>query len=300
MVYVYDIECFWDLFLVVFIDANSDETKTFLVHKEVDERKELFEFLSTVKGLVGYNNINYDMQLIEYIYRNPDFIVEELRNYSNSIIKSEERLDVQEWQFRIPNLDLYRVAGYDNKSKRCSLKWLEYSMDMENIEDLPSDGDGDNWREMVISYCINDVLSTKEFYRRLRKEIDLRKSLSTRYNINCRNYSNTKLGSEILLKLYCNKTGKFLRDVRSLRSIRDKVSLSEVIFPYIKLNRLKPVLDKFKSITVGSTLKGQLDYSYVYKGFQFDYGAGGIHGSLNNCLIESNNEYTIIDCDVAL
>ncbi|MDV7389699.1 hypothetical protein RZS08_00035, partial [Arthrospira platensis SPKY1] len=117
----------------------------------------------TVKGLIGYNNINYDMQLIEYIYRNPDFDVRELRNYSNSIVKSEERLDVQEWKFRIPNLDLYRVAGYDNKNKRTSLKWLEYSMDMENIEDLPTDGDGDNWRSMVISYCINDVLSTKEF-----------------------------------------------------------------------------------------------------------------------------------------
>lgn len=297
MIWIYDIECFSNLFLVVFKNTSSEEVKTFLVHKEIDERKELFDFLKTVKGLVGYNNINYDMQLIEYIHRNPDFTVQELRNYSDYVIKSD-RLDIQEWQFRIPNLDLYRIAGYDNKNKRTSLKWLEFSMDMENIEDLPTEGN--DWREMVIEYCKNDVLSTERFYHTLRKEIDLRKKLRIKYNINCLNYSNTKLGSEILLKLYCNKTGKRTNDVKTLRSIRDNVALKDVIFPYIKLDKLQPVLDKFNSIIVGNSLKGQLEFSYSYKGFSFDYGVGGIHGSLNNIVVEEDYEYMIIDADVAL
>jgi hypothetical protein len=296
MIWIYDIECFSNLFLVVFKNTSSEEFKTFLVHKEIDERKELFAFLKTVKGLVGYNNINYDMQLIEYIHRNPDFTVQGLRSYSDFIIKSD-RLDIQEWQFRIPNLDLYRIAGYDNKNRRTSLKWLEFSMDMENIEDLPTEGN--DWREMVIEYCKNDVLSTERFYHTLRKEIDLRKKLMKKYNINCLNYSNTKLGSEILLKLYCNKTSRRINDVKTLRSIRDNVALKDIIFPYIKLDKLQPVLDKFNSIVVGSSLKGQLEFSYSNKGFSFDYGVGGIHGSLNNIVVEEDYEYMIIDADVA-
>lgn len=37
----------------------------------------------------------------------------------------------------------------------------------------------------------------------------------------------------------------------------------------------------------------------VVDGFRFDFGTGGIHGSLNNSTVHSNEEWQIIDCDVA-
>lgn len=37
----------------------------------------------------------------------------------------------------------------------------------------------------------------------------------------------------------------------------------------------------------------------VINGFRFDFGAGGIHGSVSNRMVESNNVYSIIDVDVA-
>ena len=301
-VWVYDIECYSYIFLLVFIDINSDETRVFKVYKEIDERERLKTFLKDeVSGLVSYNGLHYDSQLIEYIYRNPNFTVQELRNYSDIIVNSENRFpDIPEWKLRIPHLDLYRIHHYDNKNRRTSLKWLEFSMDMENIEDLPSDGDGDNWIEQVEAYCINDVLSTKELYNRSTKEINLRKALSKMYNLNFRNASNSKIGSELCLKLYCNATGKFKSDVKSLRTYRKSVDCKDVIFDYIKFTskEFNMVLDRFKS-TIVENMKGDIEFSQVYKGFQFDYGAGGIHGSVTNNIVQSDNDWEIIDCDVS-
>ena len=301
-VWCYDIECYSYVFLLVFIDINSDETRVFKVYKEIDEREQLKIFLKNeVSGLVSYNGLNYDSQLLEYIYRNPDFTVQELRNYSDVIVNSENRFpDIPEWKLRIPHLDLYRIHHYDNANRRTSLKWLEYSMDMENIEDLPSDGDGNNWIEQVEAYCINDVLSTKELYKRSAKEILLRKELSQMYNLNFRNASNSKIGSELCLKLYCDATGKFKSDVKSLRTYRKEVACKDVIFDYIKFTskEFNMVLDRFKS-TIVTNMKGDIEFSQVYKGFQFDYGAGGIHGSVTNNVIRETDDWKIIDCDVS-
>ena len=36
---------------------------------------------------------------------------------------------------------------------------------MDNIEDMPSQGEGVKWEEMVLSYNLNDVIATKELYK---------------------------------------------------------------------------------------------------------------------------------------
>lgn len=57
--------------------------------------------------------------------------------------------------------------------------------------------------------------------------------------------------------------------------------------------------------------KGEIQYSYwdnwnvadnlnvVVDGFKFDFGTGGIHGSLENAVVESDEVFTIMDADVA-
>lgn len=301
-VWIYDLECYAQLFSATFIDRDSDETRVFWIYKNDDHRKELMDFLrNEVAGLVGYNCINYDSQLLEFLQRNPKATTYELRNYSDLIVNSENRkLDVPEWRLSIPHLDLYKIHHFDNKNRRTGLKWCEFMMDLENIEDLPSDGIGDNWLQMTLQYNFNDCVATKELYKRSLKLIELRSELSVMYGLNFRNASNSKIGSELALHLYCQATGKFKNDVRAMRTVRDKVVVREIIFPYIKFKSLEfnSILKKFNDTIIVST-KGDIEFSVKYKGFQFDYGAGGIHGSLKNTKIEADDENLIIDADVA-
>jgi len=301
-IYVYDLECYPQLFSATFLHKDSDETRVFYIFKEEDQRKDLFNFLNNeVEGLISFNGLNYDSQLIEFLYRNPNATTYELRNYSNQIVNSENRRnDVPEYKLRIPHLDLYKIHHFDNKNRRTGLKWIEFMLDLENIEDLPSDGIGDNWLEQVLHYNLNDVIATKKLFENSKQLIKLRQELSEIYGINLINASNSKIGSELALHLYCNATGKYKRDVRSMRTVRNEVNVKDIIFPYIKFksNEFNNVLNKFKDTVVINT-KGDIEFSTKYKGFQFDYGAGGIHGSLNNTKIESDDYFIIIDCDVS-
>lgn len=135
-IWIYDLECYAQLFSATFIDKDSDECRVFYIYKDVDQRKDLFKFLNNeVKGLVGFNVLGYDSQLLEFLFRNPTATTYELRNYSDLIVNSENRKpDVPEWQLKIPHLDLYKIHHFDNKNRRTSLKWCEFMMDLENVE----------------------------------------------------------------------------------------------------------------------------------------------------------------------
>jgi len=300
-IYVYDLETL-NIFTATFIDRDSNEIRIFVCTEDKNELPEMKEFLNNeVAGLVGFNCINFDAQILEFIYRNPDCNALDIRNYAMLITSHENQFpDVPEWKLRIPHLDLYKIHHFDNKNRRTSLKWCEYMMDLDDIEDMPSQGKGNNWLDKVLQYNLNDVIATKELYIRSRDLVDLRKNLTKKYNLNLLNASNSKIGSEILLKLYCQKTHKYRSDVKSMRTYRKGIHISDIIFPYIKFKSetFQNLLSQFQSKIVNST-KGDIEFSINYKGFKFDYGSGGIHGSLTNKLIQSDENYIIIDSDVA-
>lgn len=306
-IWIYDLETL-DLFTATFLDRDSDEIKAFVISNTRDDREQLFNFLNTeVQGLIGFNNCSFDMQILEYMFRHPTCTATEIRNYARIItsfdVNENRRPDVPEWKFRIPNLDLYKINHFDNKNRMTGLKWCEFMMDLDNIEDMPSQGKGANWEQMVLSYNLNDCVATKELYFRTKPMIELRKKIKAKYGINCLNYSNTKIGSELLLKIYCEKTGKNIKDVRSLRTHRSLMQGSDIVFDYVQFKspEFNKILDYFKNIVITSTKKESKDeeITVTYKGFEYVYGKGGIHGSLSNKLIESDDKFVIIDADVS-
>lgn len=63
---VYDIECLKGFFCVVFEDFASDELTIFEISERQNDRKELIKFVKG-KGLMGFNNLAYDSQILQYI-----------------------------------------------------------------------------------------------------------------------------------------------------------------------------------------------------------------------------------------
>jgi len=255
-IWIWDLETL-DIFTATFLDRDSDETRIFVVHNDLNDINQMFEFLDKeVAGLIGFNSINFDAQILEYIYRNPDCTADEIRNYAQIIISNNDRqLDVPEWRLRHKHLDLYRIHHFDNKNKRTGLKWCEFGMDLDNIEDMPSQGEDSNWLEMVLSYNLNDVIATKELYLRSKEMVELRKKLTQMYGINLLNASDSKIGSELMLKIYCNKTNRNIKNVRSLRTFRKSIKGSDIVFDYInfKSKEFNRILKYFKEIEFTDT-----------------------------------------------
>jgi hypothetical protein len=177
-------------------------------------------------------------------------------------------------------------------------------MNYPNVMDMPISHTRDDIRlddiPDILEYNLNDVMSTYAFYERSIDKIELRKSLSKTYDLPCLNFSDSKIGESLILKLYCDKMGIAPYEVRKLRSNRTKIALNELIFPYINFDsqEFNQILNTFKSKVITET-KGSISESVIYKGFKYDYGCGGIHGCIKPGVYTSDSQYVIIDADVA-
>src|SRR5690606_3134942 len=89
-VWAWDLETL-DYFTAYFIDVNSDEEKCFALGKDINQIPDLIEFLfSEVRGLVGFNSLNFDAQIIEYVMDNPNCSAKDIKNLANTIIKYKD------------------------------------------------------------------------------------------------------------------------------------------------------------------------------------------------------------------
>ncbi len=295
---MYDLETLPNFFCAVF--KSGDDIRIFEISNRKNDYEPLYMFLRTeVNALKGYNNLNFDSQIIEYIW-DIERTAYEICNFAQKTIDSEYPT-YPDYKLKIFNLDIFRILHLDNKNRRVGLKWCQYMIDWDNIEDMPfyravaSEKEADQ----IIQYCINDVLSTEHLFNINRKEIELRINLGAKYNMNFLNASNSKIGSELMLKLYCNRTNRNPYEVRRLRTERDVIKLKEIIFPYIKFDsdEFSGLLRWFKDRVLFPQEK--IEKSFNYKGFQFDYGLGGIHGSVHNKIVTIEDDEMLIDADVA-
>ena len=121
-IWIYDLETL-DIFTATFLDRDSDEKRQFIVSETKDDRTNLLLFLKEeVLGLIGYNCIKFDAQVLEYIYRNPQFTPDDIKRYAAIITSDDQLPEVPEWKLRIPHLDLYLINHFVNKNRRISLK----------------------------------------------------------------------------------------------------------------------------------------------------------------------------------
>jgi len=314
-IWVYDIETIASIFTYSAINIDTEEIVQYVIHKDRDERNELLSHLRKCKWGVGFNNLSFDYpvlhcflnegfysygtteELINILYKKAQELVSTQNNDNRweLIIKNEEEL--------IKQLDLFKIWHYDNKARMTSLKALEISMNYPNVQDMPISHTKENVTleeiDEVLKYNLNDVLATYEFFKVSSEKINLRKSLTEQFNLKCINYSDSKIGEQLVLKLYCDATNSNLWETKKLRSHRSSINLNDCILPWIRFESkpFQELLDKFKSKTIIET-KGAVEEFVIYKGFKYVYGLGGIHGCIESGIYEADDEYIIIDADV--
>lgn len=298
-IWVFDLETLANIFTATFLDKDSDEKRVFVISKTRNDKKELFEFLNNeVAGLVGYNSLHFDAQVIEYMYRYPDCTYEDIAKYAQIITgDNDRRPDVPEWKLRHKHLDLFRALSLSTKAKRTGLKWTEFMLDLENIEDMPSQGYGDNWEELVLSYNLNDVIATKKLYQKYYHEIDLRNTLTKREGISLLNCTEPDLAKKLFSKYLSKAMGISENDLRTMSTSRDVVNIKDIIFPYVnfKTDKFKLVLNEFKKLSLKETDKFEFIINY---GIDIVYALGGIHAAPENTIINSDDKYIIKSLDV--
>jgi hypothetical protein len=285
---------------------------------EISDRKndivELKSFLnSKVKGLIGFNNINFDYPVLHntILSNNVDWKASDIFEEVQLIIDAKYS-SIPDWKTKIPQLDLFKIWHYDNKNKSCSLKWLEFAMRMDNIEDLPYSPDTiltSEQMDEVKSYCRNDIKATEMFYKLSEKHISIRSFYKKKEGINLINASETKIAKDVFAKYLSKELGIEIKELRDLRTIRKKIEIKDVIFDYINFNDSINinVLNFFKtsnwvdtsSMSKSEAKKYTIKKTVNYKNVVREYAEGGLHSFGKSGVYESDDNHIIVDVDFA-
>lgn len=328
--WIIDYETILNLTVLVAVHYQTDEVKIFIIHRYKNDIEEMIIFLEECKRDKSYhitfNGLEFDGQITEYILElkdvflnNPDadgqYIANEIYQYAQSVISKKadgEFLDYYEKSLSIPQIDIYKLNHWDNPAKRSSLKWIQYTTDWENMQEMPIFHGQyvDSWDDinMVVSYCINDCKSTKHAFLLSKDQITLRKDLSKEFDLLLMSASEPRLSRELFLLFLSEKMGMNKYDLRQLRTFRNEIRIKDVIVPYasFKTKEFQNLKKYFESKVVNKldptgqrlVLKGALTYEVKYKGMSTFFGSGGVHGATKPGIYESNDEEIIMTSDV--
>ena len=317
--YVMDYETLCSCFIGVFEGVKSEEPIIFTIHESKNEILELVTFLERNIAYdewhVSFNGIGFDSQITEHILRNKEQLLEQsgdtiarfIYRKAQDVINRSNNGEFQEYSPRdlsIRQLDVFKLNHWDNNAKRSSLKWIQYTMDWHNIIDMPIHHTTEVTTEQIpeiIRYCINDVKSTKQIMFLCKDQIDLRRQLTDEYGIDLYSASEPRISKELFLLFLSEQTGIKKYELRKMRTNRLKITVRDIILPYIefKTATFQNLLKKFQDVVIypGET-KGGFKYSVRYKGVQTDFGLGGVHGARSTKVYEANQEMIIMTSDV--
>lgn len=313
--YVHDYETLSNCFVAVFEHYKEDWRKVFVIHKLRNDLPELLGFLRQNKlkkeWHISFNGLAFDSQITEFIIRDKTFITKSADEVAKAIYakaqytinKVDRWPDIPEWQLNIGQIDVFKLNHWDNPARRSSLKWLQFAMDWPNVQEMPIHHTYEvktlEEIDLIIEYCINDVRSTKALLHLSKPLLDVRSKINAKYGLKCYSFSNTKMGSELLLKLYCDMTGQEKREIKECRTYRKQIPINEILFPYIEFESLDLV--GFHEMLKGKIIKNtKKDFKYVlpFMGYKFHYGAGGIHQCIERGIYKADGRFIIRDLDV--
>lgn len=318
--YVMDYETLPNLFMGVFEHYTQPNRQIFTVWKYKNDIKELITFLEEnqkeKQWHISYNGLAFDAQITHWILDHKDILIglnngeavaRVLYSVAQDVITVRDRneyLTYSERNMKIKQIDIFKMNHWDNPAKMSSLKWLQYSMDWYNIEEMPihhtTEITSNAQVEMIESYCINDVRSTKEIMHLSADQINLRKQLTNEYKIPLFSASEPRISKELFGLFLSKKLQIKISDLKKMRTPRSHITLAECILPYIKFNTMEMnSLLKFMQSKVITQTKGGLDFKIHYKGMDTVYGLGGIHGATKPGIYEAKAGWTIMSSDVA-
>jgi hypothetical protein len=317
---VYDVECYPNFFCVRFKRNDYSWQYVFEISEWVNQAEEICTFITGVKNegfkQVGFNNVGYDYHLLHLILKMGKFVTHQILYEKNQSIFATQSEDAEpNWNNYIkpsdrliPQIDLFKIHHFDNKARMTGLKALEFAMQAESIEELPfPPGTVLTYEQSrkVIYYNGTDVGETFNFAQYSLDKIKFREELIQQDpGKDWLNFSDGKIGREFFISrlekagVECYTYGGNGRQPK--QTPRSQIVLKDAILPYISFEtpEFQRVLDFLKSQTIAETKGVFQELTACVKGFDFDFGTGGIHGSLKNKVVESCDKKVLVDIDV--
>jgi len=316
--WIWDEETYPNIYTAAFRNPKTGQQYLFEISTRRNDVVQLMDFVEAISDyksrFVGFNSIGFDYPVLHYIMEKGIAVaVSEIYEKAMSIINGHYnqrfRHIIRDHDCIVEQVDLFKIHHFDNVSRATSLKTLEINMGMDRVEDLPFPVGTiltDAQMDVLIVYNWYDINATEMFYFETLPAIKFREELTEKYGKNFINHNDGKIGKDFfIMKLeeavpgccYDMTSGK--RVIRQTK--REYVDLGDVIFDYVQLEHpeFQRMVAWFRSQRITETKGVFEDINCIVDGFQYDFGLGGIHGSITATTVTSDEEYQLVDVDVA-
>ena len=312
---VWDVETYPNVFTISAHHAHLPIEWSFEISDWRNDSRAIIEWVHWLKSMdarmVGFNSIGFDYPILHALCRMGQATARTLYDKAQAIIESQ---DDNRWMHMVKptdrlvdQIDLFLIHHFDNRARSTSLKVLEFNMRADNISDLPFPiGTALTQDQLPVlrAYNRHDVLQTIQFYHHSVESIRFREELTARYQRDFMNHNDTKIGKDYFVMeleaagVQCYDYGPQGRQPRQTR--RPSIALKDAILPWINFQEpeFQRVLEWLKEQTITETRGVFKDVVARVKGFEFVFGLGGIHGSVENEILESDEDSVIVDLDV--
>lgn len=326
--YVFDIETFKECFYALFYNIDTGEYRGFEIGRYNDDLYAFIKFIeenSSDSYFVSYNGLSFDSQVImmilkyyhEWYGKSGVEVAGIIAEYAGKTIENSNYglfPMYREWELFGTQIDLFKLLHFDNKNRMIGLKTVENELCFENVLENPVDfrktGLTIEEVEIMRDYCLNDVKATYELLLvtigdtdhpeyKDNNQIQIRLDIQEEFGIKCLNYSDSKIGDEIIKKFYCQEKGIGYMDLPKRGTFRRVVKLERCIAPYIKFETKQ--LQEFLERLRGQKIVGSDDFKEEIKFFgqTYTFAKGGLHNKIENKSYFSNDEYVLLDIDVS-
>lgn len=316
----YDCETLPNCFTLNVQPLFGDWKTTFEISHFRDDRHLLLQWFCYWRDnrilMIGFNNLAFDFPVLQFIYENPDCSVEEIFEKAQQQIHDHTMFrTVRPDDCFAPQCDLFKICHFDNRAKSTSLKALQVNMRSELVLEMPLPWDRPvaqaDVDRVLIPYNSHDTGETKRFALFILDAIKFRIGLMDTLRGDVVNWNDTKIGAKILeQRLGDELCYEFVEGRRQPRqTFRDRIPLADIIFPYVRFENAEfaRILQWMRGqVLAADELTESIKTKGVFTGVKatvggidFHFGTGGIHGSVAASRWQADQEWAIVDIDVA-
>lgn len=314
---------FDNCFITSFVDIDSGESASLVIHKNRNDIVELMKFfLYSTKSCIwiGFGNLEFECQFFKRLINiasadtevSADLIMANLSEVYESIQNKEFNND----RNSVQQIDLVKINYWGYQAKRLTLENANIFLNKQKINSTLSglflnDKDIDsaiecNERNLstissLYQYTtgINPIIDKTGFNP--KNKILIREKIRKEYGVNCQNYPDVKLGESIMIKEFCKRKNISVLDlIHSDKRPENILDYKVTVPPWAKY-RLKQFVDLTDKLNNLSQPINAMSFSYetIVNNIRFQFGLGGVHASNQSDVYKSDEDNLIIYQDVS-
>lgn len=305
---VYDVESYFDYFLVAFVCPATGKGIEFELHDdETLNGAALAKLVWIMQNipLIDFNGRNYDVPMITAACSgrmSPPM----LKEVSTTIIINMLRPRDVAAKYRLSELKVNHVDLIEVAPLSASLKIYGGRLHTKRMQDLPFHYEARLsmlQRKIVRWYCFNDLQQTVELREALREQVDLREVMGREYSMDLRSHSDAQVAEHVIS--HGIKGGRRGRLSKNEVAVGTRYRYNPPSFLKYKTDRMNWVLSVASNadyvvgpdgaVAMPPDLKS---LAIEIAGGVYRMGIGGLHSSEKQAAHVADDEYMLVDRDM--